>query len=79
MAYGILDLRPGIEPTPLALEAWRLNHWNPRQVAPSLTSIHAKLVSAPPGRGNVKDVTSPQVWEGQREAVHGKVKKCHQW
>ena len=51
MAYGILVLRPGTEHTPLVLEAWSLNHWNARQVAPSLTSIYAKLVSAP-GEGN---------------------------
>lgn len=28
-ACGILVPWPGIEPTPLALEAWSLNHWTP--------------------------------------------------
>ena len=31
-ACGILDPRPGFEPTPLALEAWHLNHWTAREV-----------------------------------------------
>ena len=28
----MLVLRPGIEPTPLALEAWGLKHWTAREV-----------------------------------------------
>ena len=32
MACGILVLQPGIEPTPLAVEAWSLNHWTAREV-----------------------------------------------
>ena len=31
-ARGILVPRPGIEPTPSALEAQSLNHWTPREV-----------------------------------------------
>ena len=37
MAYGILVLRPGIEPTGPALEAQSLNHWTARGVL--LTAI----------------------------------------
>ena len=32
VTYGILVLRPGIEPTPPALEAWSRNHWTTREV-----------------------------------------------
>ena len=32
MACGILVPQPGIEPTPLAVEAWSLNHWTAREV-----------------------------------------------
>ena len=32
MACGILVPRPGIKPTPLALESWHLNHWITREV-----------------------------------------------
>ena len=31
-ACGILVPRPGIEPTPLAVEAWSLNQWTAREV-----------------------------------------------
>ena len=31
-ACGILVPRPGIEPVPLAVEAWSLNHWTTREV-----------------------------------------------
>ena len=31
-ACGILVHRPGIEPVPLAVEAWCLNHWTTREV-----------------------------------------------
>ena len=31
-ACGILFSQPGIEPTPLALEVWSLNHWTTREV-----------------------------------------------
>ena len=31
-AYGILVPRPGIEPTPPAVEAWNLNHWTAKEV-----------------------------------------------
>ena len=31
-AYGILVPQLGIEPMPLALEAWSLNHWTSREV-----------------------------------------------
>ena len=31
-ACGILVPRPGIEPTPPAVEAWNLNHWTAREV-----------------------------------------------
>ena len=34
-ACGIFFSQPGIEPTPLALEVWSLNHWTTRDV-PSL-------------------------------------------
>ena len=34
--WGISVPRPGIEPMPLALEAWNLNHWMAREV-PELT------------------------------------------
>ena len=27
MAYGLLVPQPGIEPVPLAVEAWSLNQW----------------------------------------------------
>ena len=30
--YGISVSRPGMEPTPPALEAWSLNQWNTREV-----------------------------------------------
>ena len=35
--HGMWDLvpRPGIEPTPRAVEAWSLNHWTTREVPPS--------------------------------------------
>ena len=32
MVCGILVPRPGIEPTPPALEVWSLNHWTTREV-----------------------------------------------
>ena len=32
VACGILVPRPGIKPTPPALEAWSLNHWTTREV-----------------------------------------------
>ena len=32
VACGIYVLRPGIEPTPLALEVWNLNHWTATEV-----------------------------------------------
>ena len=32
VACGILVPRPGIKPTPLALEEWSLNHWTSREV-----------------------------------------------
>ena len=32
MACRILVPRPGIEPTPPAVEAWSLNHWTTREV-----------------------------------------------
>ena len=39
VACGILGPRPGIEPTPPALEAWSLNHWTSREVPlPSVLS-----------------------------------------
>ena len=31
-ARGILVPQPGTEPTPLALEAWSLNHWTAAEV-----------------------------------------------
>ena len=37
MAHGILLPRPGIEPTPPALEAWGLNDWTTREVPPIIT------------------------------------------
>ena len=32
VSCGILVPRPGIEPLPLALEAWSLNRWTTREV-----------------------------------------------
>ena len=39
MACGIVVPRPGIEPTPLAVEAQSLNHWTAREV-PDLHSFY---------------------------------------
>ena len=38
-ARGILVLRPGIEPTPPALEAQSLNHWAAREVPVQFVSM----------------------------------------
>ena len=36
MARGILVPQPGIEPAPLAVEVWSLNHWTTRE-APDIS------------------------------------------
>ena len=37
MACRVLGLLPEVEPGPLALEAWGLNHWINREVPPTLS------------------------------------------
>ena len=43
MAYGILVPRPGIEPTPPALEEWSLNHWTNKEVSICPSALKKKI------------------------------------
>ena len=46
LTYGILVLRPGIKPKPLAIKAWSPNHWDAREVPRSLSLLqcHEKFL-----------------------------------
>lgn len=51
-AWGILLPRSGIEPPPLALEAWSLTHWSAREVPglifQSISSLSSNFWKPPP-------------------------------